>query len=243
MPKSKTDKINVLVVAAHPDDEVLGCGGTICRHTAEGAKVSILILGEGITSRGPESDRGKSRPALETLKDQARAAAQQMGAAEIFFARLPDNRFDSVDLLDLVKEVEKIKAKVRPRLVYTHHAGDLNIDHRLTHQAVVTAFRPLPGEVLEALYAFEVLSSTEWQTGIGDVFRPDHYVDISGVLSQKIKTLRCYESELCPFPHPRSIEAMEALARLAGSQAGLTAAERFRTVRSIRRIQHSCILP
>ena len=227
---------SVLVVAAHPDDEVLGCGGTICRHASEGDEVTIVILGEGITSRDPARDPDSRHGALRSLHDQAREAGAVMGAKEVLFESLPDNRFDSLDLLDVVKRVERIKADLRPTIVYTHHPGDMNVDHRVTHQAVLTAFRPVPGSEIAALYTFEVNSSTEWQgPDWNKPFVPDHYVEITHHLEQKSRALGCYSGEMRTFPHPRSIEAVELQARLMGTQVGVAAAERFRTVRSIRR--------
>lgn len=226
----------VLVVAAHPDDEVLGCGGVICRHIAKGDMVSILILGEGITARDalPDAEMRTEQP--RSLREAAIAAAKVMGVTNLLFESLPDNRFDSLDLLDVIKLVERVKERAQPDIVYTHHAGDLNIDHRVTHQAVVTAFRPLPGEKVKAVYAFEVSSSTEWQTLDGaQPFVPDYYVEITGFLEKKLEALACYKRELRPFPHPRSLEAVEASSRAAGVQVGVVAAERFRTLRAIQR--------
>lgn len=227
---------NVLVIAAHPDDEVLGCGGTICRHVVNGDDVTIMILGEGLTARDPYRDAEARKADLADWQATARKAGEAMGVRNVLLEGLPDNRFDSLDLLDVVKRVETAKAKVQPNIVYTHHLGDLNVDHRITHQAVATAFRPIPGERCARLYAFEVLSSTEWQTpSVNLGFVPDHYVDITSVLSRKLKALACYEQELRPFPHPRSPEAVKSLASLAGSHVGVWAAERFKTVRTIWR--------
>ena len=221
----------VLVVAAHPDDEILGCGGTIAWHTARGDIVEILILAEGATSR----DRADSEGVL-ALQVAARQAASVLGAQPPRFGGLPDNRMDSVDLLDIVLIVEHCVKTVRPTIVYTHHGADLNIDHRLCHQAVLAACRPLPDQVVQSIYAFETVSSSEWQSvDQGGVFHPTLFIDVSPYIADKMKALGAYVSEMRPFPHPRSLENIEALAVFRGASSGLIAAEAFSTIRIIRR--------
>lgn len=227
----------ILVVAAHPDDEVIGCGGAIARHVADGDDVLIVILGEGLTSRAERRDVEGYAKQLADLRAQATEAAKVLGVSGIRFDELPDNRFDGLELLDVVKRVARAKDEFRPHIVYTHHAGDLNIDHRVTHQAVLTAFRPQLGEIVEAIYAWETLSSTEWQgPDWGKPFVPDHWIDISLYLQTKIAAMECYSGELRAYPHPRSLESLEMWARAIGTQVGVRAAERFRTIRTIRRI-------
>lgn len=226
----------VLVIAAHPDDEVLGCGGTMARHAASGDEVSLLILGEGLTSRQQKRNAEELKSELRDLQECTRASAKILGVHQVLFEALPDNRFDSLDLIEVVKRIEAAKGKVRPDLVYTHHSGDLNVDHRITHEAVLTAFRPQPDEKAGALYAFEVASSTEWQgPGSKQPFLPNHFVEITPFLKKKLEALSCYEWELRPFPHPRSLKAVENAAITAGAQIGLVAAERFITIRAILR--------
>lgn len=223
---------SVLVVAAHPDDEILGCGGTLARHAQAGDDVHILIVAEGATSRDPGRDTGLRRDELEALCSAARQAAVAIGARPPRLLGFPDNRLDTLPLLDVIKGIESVVAAATPEIVYTHHAGDLNVDHRIVHQATVTACRPLPGASVKAIYGFETLSSTEWQSG-GPHFVPQRWVDIEASLDRKLTALRAYESEMRPFPHARSMEAIEALARLRGSSAGLAAAECFMVVREI----------
>lgn len=226
----------VLVVAAHPDDEVLGCGGTMARHAAAGDEVSVLILGEGATSRSKKRQPKKWKKELGQLRRGVKQAARLLGVTRTFHDEFPDNRFDSVSLLEIVKAIEEIKAKVVPAIVYTHHGGDLNIDHRITFQAVMTAWRPQPGEVVETIYAFEVPSSTEWQAMTGDqVFRPTVYVDISRTLPKKLQAMRAYGTEVRAYPHPRSPQALELTARRNGIEVGVKAAERFALIRSLLR--------
>jgi len=223
--------MNVLVVAAHPDDEVLGCGGTIGRLAEEGHAVSIGILGEGATSRD-----GTDGPAeVEVLRQQSRQAAELLGAKEVMLAGLPDNRFDTVPLLDVVKRIEAWVDQVQPEVVYTHHAGDLNIDHAIAARATLTAARPLPGGVVRELYAYEVPSSTDWSFDrCGAPFRPNTFVDIADTLDTKLEAMAVYTSETRPFPHPRSAEALRANAVRWGGTAGVTAAEAFELVRATR---------
>ena len=224
----------VLVVAAHPDDEVLGCGATIARHAANGDRVHILILAEGATSRRAQRDRGASKQALSRLGACAQRAGRILGAKSVTLEDLPDNRLDSVDLLDIVKIVERHVERLSPHTIYTHHSGDLNVDHRKVHEAVATACRPLPGAAVRRLLSFEVPSSTEWQLpGSQPPFQPTCFVDASRTLALKLRALRAYAQEMRPFPHPRSLRAVEHLAKWRGASAGLAAAEAFIVAREI----------
>jgi len=220
----------VLVVAAHPDDEVLGAGATAARRAAAGDRVHVAILGEGITSRD-----GADRAAVAGLQEDARAVAAMLGAKSVVFGALPDNRFDTVALLDIVKCVEGWVRDLDPEVVYTHHPGDLNVDHRLTFQAVLTATRPVPGCRVRELYAFEVASSSEWAFGrLAAPFSPTVFEDVASTLELKVAALERYRGEHRPFPHPRSGEALRAIARRWGSVVGLPYAEAFELIRAIR---------
>jgi len=224
----------VLIIAAHPDDEALGCGGTIARHADAGDRVHVVFLAEGVTARQDVPDLNALADALRRREDGAAAVARILGAESPVFHRLPDNRLDGLPLIDLAKLVEREIARIGPDIIYTHHGGDLNIDHRLTHQAVLTACRPLPGARVRAIYTFEVPSSTEWGgAATGGGFTPTRFVDIAGQLQRKLDALACYGDEMRPFPHPRSREAIEALARSRGAASGLAAAEAFMVVREI----------
>lgn len=230
---SATDN-RVLVVAAHPDDEVLGCGATIARLAREGAEVHIAILGEGVTSRYEKEER-PDRHLLESLHGASRRVATLLGAKDLSLHNLPDNKFDTVPLLDVVKIIEEIIREVRPRTVYTHHGGDLNVDHAITARAVLTATRPVAGCPVRELLAFEVPSSTEWAfQQIEPAFRADVFMDVQATIEAKIKAMELYEGETRPFPHPRSAEALRAIARRWGSVVGAEYAEAFSLVRSIR---------
>lgn len=221
---------SIAVVVAHPDDEVLGFGGAIARHADAGDAVRILCLATGLAAR--EANGAPDASALEALRGQARSAAEVLGAAGIDFAEFPDNRMDSVALLDIVKRVEAFLGEVGASRVYTHHAGDLNIDHRICAQAVLTACRPLPGAAVHRLLAGEVQSSSEYTTP-EERFQPTSYVDISAQLERKCAALACYRDEIRDWPHPRSLEAVRHLAHLRGSEAGLEAAEAFVLLREV----------
>jgi len=224
----------ILVVAAHPDDEVLGCGGTMARHAEAGDDVHLLILGEGVTARDIRRDVAGRQRDLQRLNRAVETAADLLGVVKVHRASFPDNRFDSVDLLDVIKAVEQVFELVKPQRVYTHHAGDLNVDHRITHQAVVTAARPVPGGDVASVLAFEVPSSTDWQGAGSHVpFVPQVYVEITHTLKRKLKALAVYRSEMRPFPHARSLRALEALARVRGATVGVQAAEAFVLVRDV----------
>lgn len=227
--------MTVLVVVAHPDDEVLGCGGTIARYAAAGHTVHLAILGEGITSRHA-TRAGAPAGEMTRLQADARAAGSVLGATQVVFGGLPDNRFDQVALLDVVKQVEAWVESYRPEVIYTHHPGDLNVDHGVTFRAVLTATRPVDARMaVPDLYAFEVPSSTEWAfQRIEPVFRPNVFVEMGGWLEQKIAAMQCYESERRPAPHPRSPEMLRASAARWGSIAGMAAAEPFELIRSLR---------
>lgn len=224
----------ILIVAAHPDDEILGIGGTAARHAAEGDNVFALILGEGQTSRG-ERREDVGRGEVEELHRNTIESAAAIGFKEVYFADFPDNRFDSVDLLDIVKAVEKKIQKLAPQIVYTHYSGDLNIDHELTARAVLTATRPMISCGVEEVYAFETLSSSEWNFDYSrqSAFAPNVFVDITDYYHKKEQAMKCYVSELCEFPHPRSLAGMDALSRMRGMAAGMQRAEAFMLLRRV----------
>lgn len=217
---------SVLVVAAHPDDEILGCGGTLAKLASSGARIHVAFLADGVFSRG--GDRAAREAELCRRRHAARQACGALGVTSLSFGDFPDNRLDGVPLLDLIRPIEALIAEHRPDTVFTHHAGDLNIDHRRTHQAVVTACRPQPGHPVRTLLFFEVPSSTEWQpSASGSVFTPNWFFDITASLSRKLHALEAYTAEMRLWPHPRSREGVEHLARWRGAAVGVEAAEAF----------------
>ncbi len=222
----------VLIVAAHPDDEVLGCGGTVARLVLEGYEAYTLILGEGITSRDDVRSRKKRDAEINKLQFDARNANEVLGVQDVFFREFPDNRFDTVALLDIVKAVEKVKNNLKPSIIFTHYGRDLNVDHQVVYRAVITATRPLPAETTREIYSFEVLSSTEQNYPLS--FSPDVFFDISNTMDTKLKSLGCYKSEIRDFPHPRSPEGVKLNARAWGMRVGISYAEPFKTVRVLK---------
>jgi LmbE family N-acetylglucosaminyl deacetylase len=219
----------ILIVAAHTDDEALGCGGTIARHVAEGDTVHAVFMADGVNSRQDVvADDLQQRMAV------AKCAHKILGLQRVEYLDLPDNRMDSLPLLDVVQALERVVQSVAPQIIYTHHHGDLNIDHRITHQAVMTACRPLPGGSVREIYSFEVLSSTEWATPQQEPFFPNVFVDISDFLEIKRKALQAYQLEMRSAPHSRSIVHAENLASHRGHSVGVTAAEAFVSIRIVR---------
>lgn len=225
--------MKVLIVAAHPDDEVLGCGGTIAKLSGR-HDVAVAFLGEGVTSRYSRPEQAP-RAALEKLHADARTVAKMLGIRSITFHNLPDNRFDEIPLLDIVKHLEGLIETLRPEVVYTHHPGDLNVDHTVSFRAVLTATRPTKACPVREIYCFEAASSTEWSfQRIASPFRPSVFVDIAETLKTKIEALKVYDGEIRDSPHPRSADALHARCRYWGSMVGLEYAEPFELIRSIR---------
>jgi LmbE family N-acetylglucosaminyl deacetylase len=226
--------VKVIVIAAHPDDEVLGCGATAARLVQEKHEVHFAIMGEGITSRHAQRAEADTKQ-LEALHRQAHASAAKLGVKDVILQKLPDNRLDTVPLLEVVKIVEGLIEQIKPEVIFTHHPGDLNVDHGVIHRAVLTATRPVSGQRVREVYAFEVPSSTDWAFGgVQPAFRPNVFVDVDATLEAKLAAMACYESERREFPHPRSTEALRAVAMHWGSVAGCHAAEAFELVRSVR---------
>jgi LmbE family N-acetylglucosaminyl deacetylase len=221
------------VIVAHPDDEILGCGGVMAAYSTS-VDFHILILGEGITSRFQQRDASEKEP-LELLKGDAQKAADVVGAKSVSFGGMPDNRFDEMALLDVIKKVEHFLETYKPVTIFTHHPGDLNVDHGVTYRSVLTATRPMQGERVKEIYTCEIQSSSEWafQT-IAPAFQPNVFYDITNGMESKIKAMEVYESERRPFPHPRSPESLKAHASRWGCTVGVNFAEAFQLIRSVR---------
>ncbi len=225
---------SVAVIVAHSDDEVLGCGGTLARLAGEGRAVHVLVLADGETSRSMPSGEPVDSGRLAARSSAARKASSILGCASVSMLGLPDNRLDGIELLDLVKHVEEFVRRHRPTTVFTHHSGDVNIDHRVVHDAVITACRPQPDESVREILFFEAISSTEWRPPASAApFNPNYFVDISATLAKKQEALQAYESEMRAFPHVRSFRAVTALAEWRGATVGVEAAEAFVVGRQI----------
>jgi N-acetylglucosamine malate deacetylase 1 len=217
-----------LVFAAHPDDEVLGCGGTIAKLSDEGWSIHVVIMAEGATSRSDNRNVADNEFELSELANSAQLANQILGVKSLTMHHLPDNRMDALSLLEVVKTIESEIIKHKPSLVMTHHAGDVNIDHRILQDAVITACRPQPDHPVKSLLFFEIASSTEWRPpSSGIYFSPNYFSDISKYLEAKMKALELYQTELRNYPHPRSLEAITYLAKWRGATVGCNAAEAF----------------
>ncbi len=225
--------MNVLVIAAHPDDEVLGCGGTIARLAAEGASIHVLILANGLTSRA-DFDPARDAGQLEVHHERSRRAAALLGAQGVQLAGYPDQKMDTVPLLDVTQTIEREIVRVQPEIVFTQHGGDLNQDHVITFRATLTATRPTGRCPVRRVYAYEVGSSTEWSfQQFEPRFQPQVFFNIADHLEKKIAAMNIYESEVQPFPHPRSPAVIRAAAQRWGSVAHLPAAEAYQLVREI----------
>ena len=222
----------ILIVVAHPDDEVLGCFGTVARLIKEGYEAYTLILGEGKTSRDEKREVENKKDEIEVLNNEIQNANDIIGIKKIFIESFPDNRFDSVDLLDIIKVISKVKEEVNPDIIFTHFENDLNIDHQITYKAVLTATRPMESECVKEIYSFEILSSTEWNYPIS--FSPDTYFDISNTIDLKMKAMKKYHSELCEYPHPRSLEGIELNAKYQGMRVGKRYIEAFKSIRIVK---------
>lgn len=214
--------MKVIIVAAHSDDEMLGCGGTILKHVSLGHEVKILFLTDGVGARnGEESEAG--------IRAQSTAKVmEKLGVKDYRCLGFPDNKLDSVPLLEIVQEIEKESRNFKPQIVYTHYFGDLNIDHQIVNRAVKTAFRPVPGATVKKILSFEVLSSTEW--GL-KTFNPSYFIDISDFKDKKMEILKFYDQEMREAPHTRSYENLESLMRFRGHSVGLSFAEAFHVER------------
>ena len=217
---------SILILAAHPDDEVLGCGGTIAKLADEGAIVRVAFFADGVSSRS--GIQVAQQEELNARHTAAQKACDILGVKSVSFGEFPDNRMDTIPLLDITQAVEALISTHRPEMVFTHHAGDVNIDHRRLHEAVVTACRPQSGHPVKTVLSFEVPSSTEWQlSGSAPVFVPNWFVDISATLERKLAALEAYAYELRAWPNSRSRQGVAHLAHWRGATVGVDAAEAF----------------
>ena len=222
-------KRKILVVVAHRDDETIGMGGTIARHSENGDSVYCLSLTDGVSSRNNVDEK--------TIKQRIKAsevASEKLGFKWLESEDFPDNALDSIPLLAIVKAIEQSKVMVEPTLVYTHTKACLNIDHRIVCDAVLTAFRPQPEEKCKQILTFEIPSSTDYShPDVTNYFFPNFYKDISKTWSKKLEALKAYSAEMRKYPHPRSLKAIENFAKINGNKVGLNYAEGFQLLRKI----------
>jgi LmbE family N-acetylglucosaminyl deacetylase len=220
--------MRVLVVSAHPDDEILGVGGTVAAHSDRGDSVQLAILCEGISMR-----YGAER--THEVCEQSHKAAAILGVSDVAIRNLPDQRLDTMPVSQVAKEVEGLVQGFRPEAVYTHFAGDINRDHRTLAEAVLIATRPYAAPFVREILMFETPSSTEWGAAqLSPTFQPNVFVDIGKTLERKLAAFACYTAEVRPEPHPRSLAALRDRAKYWGSLVNCGAAEPFACVRSLR---------
>ncbi len=214
---------NVLVVAAHPDDEVLGVGGTIPLIRARGGRVTVVIVTDGSSAQYPgEDDIGHQ-------KDQSLQAAHRiLGTDAVVRWDFPDMRLDTIEHIELNRAFETLIGEQQFDTVFVHHAGDINLDHQLIHRSLLVATRPMPGQPVASLLSYHVNSATDWGARTGtNVFVPNVFIDIGSTIKMKLEALKCYAVELRDYPHPRSLAAVENRARVFGSEVGFHYAEAF----------------
>lgn len=227
----------IMLVVAHPDDELLGLGATMHKLIHEiNVHTHVVILGEGITSRSENRDTAKWKSELEIHQNNIQQAQKEIGYHSVSTYDFPDNRFDSVALLDIIKVIEKEKAAFQPDVIFTHHGGDINIDHQRTFEAVITACRPMTHERVKTIITFETPSGTEWRSPSDPRhFLPNVFFAVTkNNLDAKIIAMESYEFEKRPYPHPRSPEALTIQAQRWGVSVGCEYAEAFCLVRSIQ---------
>ena len=210
----------ILVVAAHPDDEILGCGGTIKKFIQSGCEVITVIVAKG-------------RPSKQCINKFSRLANTQLGIKKVIFLNYPNLKLETYPLHTIVEKLSRLIDTYEPEVVLTHYHGDINRDHQITFQAALTAARPLPGKKPVEILCFETVASTEWGANKSDSFRPNFFVDITDTIDAKMKALRHYDVEMRPAPHPRSYEGLRLLAGVRGMTIGVQYGEAFEIVRRI----------
>jgi len=216
--------MKILVISPHPDDEVLGCGGTMAKHSINKDEVYLCIV-----TKGYEPDWSKEF--MENMKEQIDESSKTLGVKETYFLDYPTAKLDTVSQKKLNESFFEIIEKIKPDILYFPHKGDLNKDHRIIFESVLVASRPINHKIKRIL-SYEVLSETEWGQQI-EPFIPNVYVDVSETFTKKIEAMNAYKSELKKYPHPRSIEIIEVLAKKRGSEVGLMLAESFKLIREI----------
>ena len=222
----------VLVIAAHPDDEVLGMGGTIAKLVKDGATVDILIVTDGSSSQYRDSNR--LAEIIEAKKKETRNCADILGVRDIYYGVLPDMKLDTTPHIRINQVIEEVIDKVQPDAVFTHFWGDVNCDHQNVYKSTLVAVRPVMGQVVKELYCYRVPSSTEWTPNKADtMFMPNYFVDIEKYAEQKYKAFACYSTELREYPHPRSVQYLRETDKAAGLRVGLLAAEEFVMLRKL----------
>ncbi len=225
----------ILVVVAHPDDEVLGCGGTLLKSAEKGAKIKTVIVSEGVSSRSHKDSASLEKQKKRRVESSIKVNKLIKGS-KIVNLNFPDQKLDTIAMLRITQRIEKEIENFSPEVIYTHHHGDLNLDHRIVNNATITACRPMPNSSIREIFTFEILSSTDWKAqGENNQFVPNYFNDITKYLEKKIKLLKIYKNEMRKWPHSRSFENVRFLAKTRGAAVGCKAAEAFQLVRSINK--------
>lgn len=225
--------MKILIIAAHPDDEVLGAGGTIARLSSEGNEIYVLIVTDGSSSQYADADDLKQIIKNKTIETDRCASC--LGVKKVYYGGLPDMKLDTIPHIAINKVIEKTIEEVRPEIVYTHFWGDVNVDHQNVYKSTLVAVRPVFGQIVKELYCYRVPSSTEWTPNKPDtMFVPNVFVDIADFSDRKYKAFGEYATELRDYPHPRSERYLKEIDRATGLQVGLMAAEPFMLLRKIK---------
>ena len=211
--------MNILVLAPHPDDEVLGMGGTI-KKLSKKNKISLVVMTDGASAQYTDPKM------IDVRKESCKKSCKILGISNIEFLKFQDMKLDSVSQLEINKEIERVIKKYKPRIVFTSPKNDLNMDHEITFNSTLVATRPTSTEIKQVF-------SYELPGFVKDPFSPNHFEDITKELSYKIRAFKNYKSEIRKFPHARSIEGIENLAMYRGIQSGLKKAEAFQLIRNI----------
>lgn len=224
----------ILVVAAHPDDEILGCGGSLLYFKSKGYKIRVIFMSDGESSRNLKNKK-KEKQLITLRKNQAKLVSKKSKFINPVFFDYPDNQMDTISLLEIVKKVENEIKNFKPSIIFTHFENDLNVDHKVAFNAVLTATRPKSKTFVEKIFCFEISSSTNFSfyNDKNKVFNPNVYIDISKFIKKKLTLLQIYKSEMRPWPHPRSIQGLKNLAKNRGSEIGSKFAEAFINIREI----------
>ena len=222
----------VLVIAAHPDDEVLGVGGTVAKLTAQGVECHLLIVTDGSSAQYRDMD--DLQAIIDAKKQETKGCAGILGFKSIYYGEQPDMRLDMTPHIQINKVIERVIDVLQPDTVFTHFWGDVNLDHQNVYKSTLVAVRPVMGQVVKELYCYRVPSSTEWTPNKADtMFMPNYFVDIEKYAEQKYKAFACYSTELRDYPHPRSVQHLREIDKAAGLRVGKLAAEEFVLLRKL----------
>lgn len=217
--------MKVLVVAPHPDDEVLGCGGVMARHADSGDEVHVVVVTRG----APEIEE-----LVKRVREEAERAHRLLGVVGTRYLDFYAPRLDAVPIHEVADALSQAVSDLRPELIYIPHHGDLHVDHRVAFQAALVAARPIRNSSVRTIMAYETLSETEWSPPGPDVFGPTVFTDVSMQMERKLEAMKCFASQLQEFPHPRSIQTLQALATFRGASVGFPAAEAFALIRDLQ---------